>query len=150
MEFDEYGHLFPYQIIETDIITFQEMFVINFNASNSRFQLFHKFNLYIEELKQLLQGSFYLWIDGSFITQKPNPKDIDLLVFVESNVLIEKEKQLSCLKNKFKPEIDSYFIEISPKEHPRYFLFEMNKKEWFFTFSTARNFKNKGVIQINY
>jgi len=150
MEFDEQGNLFPYQIIETDTLIFQEVFVINFATSNSRFKLYQKFNLYIEELKQLLFGSFYVWIDGSFITQKPHPRDIDILIFVESSVLIKKEKELTLLKNKFKPEMDSYFIEILPKDHPRYFLFEINRKEWFFTFSTARNFRNKGILQINY
>lgn len=150
MGFDEYGNLFPYQIIETDTQTFREMFVINFVESNSRFQLFQKFNLYIEELKHLLYDSFYLWIDGSFITLKAHPKDIDILIFVESSILIQKEKELNFLRNKFKPDIDCYFIETLPENHPRYFLFEINRKEWFFTFSTARNFKNKGIIQINY
>ena len=150
MEFDEYGNLFPYKIIEINTLTFKEIFVANFAASNSRFQLYQNFNLYLEELKQLMLGSFYVWIDGSFITQKPNPRDIDILIFVESSILIQKEKELTLLKNKFKPEIDGYFIEILPEDHTRYFLFEMNRKEWFFTFSTARNFKNKGIIQINY
>lgn len=91
-----------------------------------------------------------MWLDGSFITLKKDPQDIDILIFVRSEILLENERELTLLKNKYQPKIDSYFIELFPKNHPKYFLFEMNRKEWLFTLSTSRSFKNKGIIEIEF
>ena len=150
MTFDNNGHLIPYQIIETDMATFEHFFVTNFIKSTSRKDLFKQFSSYVEDLKHIVGGSFYLWIDGSFVSQKLNPKDIDILIFVESVILKEQETALNLVKKRFQPEIDSYFIEVLAENHPKYFLFEINQKEWLFTFSTSRSFQNKGIIQINF
>ncbi len=105
---------------------------------------------FIEKLKDLISTHFYIWVDGSFVTKRLRPNDIDILIFVESETLNQIEKQLYQLKRQFKPEIDSYFIEVLSLDNPKYFLFEMNRTEWLFTFSTNRNFQNKGIIQIDF
>ncbi len=150
MEFDSQGNLFPYQIIETDINTFEQIFVANFNESKSRAYLFEEMKSFLEELKRIIENPFYIWIDGSFVSQKLRPKDIDVLIYVERTILNQVEAYLYQLKQRFRPNIDSYFIEVLPRTHPKYFLFEMNQTDWLFTFSTSRSFQNKGIIQINF
>jgi predicted nucleotidyltransferase len=150
MEFDSRGNLFPYEIVETDISNFEQIFVTDFIESKRRVNLFGRMKSYIEELKQIIDLPFYIWIDGSFVTNRLRPNDIDILVFVESVAINRTEKQLYQLRERFRPEIDSYFIEVLLPTHPNYFLFEMNRTEWLFTFSTSRSFQNKGIIQINF
>lgn len=149
MEFDNFGNLHPYDIIEAELNIIEELFVTSFVESMTRKTLFSDFHLFLNEIKSIVENGT-LWLDGSFITLKKNPRDIDILIFVRSEVLLEKERELTILKKKYQPKIDSYFIELLPKNHPKYFLFEMNRKEWLFTFSTSRSFQNKGIIQIEF
>jgi hypothetical protein len=149
MEFDSFGNLHPYDIIKAELNIIEELFVTSFVESITRKTLFSDFHLFLNEIKSIVEIGA-LWLDGSFITLKKNPRDIDILIFVRSEVLLEKERELTILKKKYQPKIDSYFLELLPENHPKYFLFEMNRNEWLFTFSTSRSFQNKGIIQIEF
>lgn len=149
MEFDNFGNLHPYGIIKSELRIIEDFFVANFIESITRKTLFSEFSLFLNEIKSIVENGM-LWLDGSFITLKKDPQDIDILIFVHSEILLEKERELTILKKKYQPKIDSYFIELLPENHPQYFLFEMNRKEWLFTFSTSRSFQNKGIIQIEF
>lgn len=149
MEFDNFGNLHPYSIIKAELNIIEDLFVTSFVESITRKTLFGDFYLFLNEMKRIVENGT-LWLDGSFVTLKKDPKDIDILIFVRSEILLKKERELTILKKKYQPKIDSYFIEILPENHPKYFLFEMNRKEWLFTFSTSRSFQNKGIIQIEF
>lgn len=149
MEFDSFGNLRPYSIIKSELRIIEDVFVAGFVESTTRKKLFNQFHLFLNEIKNITESGT-LWLDGSFITLKKDPQDIDILIFVRSEVLLEKEVELTLLKKKYQPKIDTYFIEILPENHPKYFLFEMNRREWLFTFSTSRSFQNKGIIQIEF
>ncbi|MFN3488544.1 MAG: DUF6932 family protein [Emticicia sp.] len=139
MEFDNFGNLHPYGIIKAELNIIEELFVTSFAESITRETLFGDFHLFLNEIKIIVENGT-LWLDGSFVTLKKDPRDIDILIFVRSEILLEKERELTILKKKYQPKIDSYFIELLPENHPKYFLFEMNRKEWLFTFSTSRSF----------
>ena len=55
------------------------------------------------------------WVNGSFVTKKTNPKDIDVISFVSHNLVKELGEKL----NPFRPEgsweafgIDAYVLEV--------------------------------------
>ena len=86
MEFDPQGNLFPHKVLEIDIENFEEIFITNFENSESRKRLFQNYLSYVEKLKNEINNTFYQWIDGSFVTSKLNPNDIDLVTFLNFEV----------------------------------------------------------------
>ncbi len=82
MEFDELGFLSPYKLIETDLETFESVFVSNFKNSDTRKKVFQNYLSYIHDFKNQISNNFYQWIDGSFVTSKLNPNDIDIVTFL--------------------------------------------------------------------
>lgn len=59
---------------------FENQFVNAFTSSKSRTIIFENFNKWLEKLLTILPPR-YIWLDGSYLTQKVDPKDIDLVVF---------------------------------------------------------------------
>jgi hypothetical protein len=51
MEFDELGYLSPYKVIETNLETFERIFVSNFENSDTRKKLFQNYVSYINDFK---------------------------------------------------------------------------------------------------
>jgi hypothetical protein len=70
MQFDKKGNLYPYTLIETDIIAFEKQFVTEFATSVTRRILFEQYSQYLKRFQQEITANFCHWIDGSFITQK--------------------------------------------------------------------------------
>lgn len=64
-------------------LTLQELYdlaVAPFSGDTQRAVLFHKFSLWESEVRASgLKGT--MWIDGSFLTQKPGPNDIDCIMW---------------------------------------------------------------------
>lgn len=59
---------------------FENQFVTAFTSSKSRTVIFQNFNMWLEQLLSVLPPR-YIWLDGSYLTQKVDPNDIDLVVF---------------------------------------------------------------------
>lgn len=55
-------------------------FLSKFSGSTTRPVLIDGFRRYLQALKQF-RVAFEIWIDGSFVTDKQNPSDIDLVIF---------------------------------------------------------------------
>ncbi|WP_266362937.1 DUF6932 family protein [Tellurirhabdus rosea] len=153
MQFDEYGHLLPYEPILADLETFEQEFVAAFPASASRRELFLHYCAYVQELKQWLPGGFTQWIDGSFVTRKLNPKDIDVVTFVPYNQYTQHEPIINELRQQRisrKKQIDGYFVKTFPENHRLHHLYVLDRADWLFQFSGTRDNRNKGFIVIRY
>lgn len=151
LQFDENGYLTPYGPIESNLETLEEVFA----QSQHRQKLFEEYLSFVETLKSLELGSFFQWVNGSFVTRKPVPKDIDVVTFVDYRNFPEKEAVLK--QSLFKTKIlDCYFTIFYPEKHPLHNLFKMDKAEWLYLYATTRrNIKtgkmgNKGFIQLNF
>ena len=110
MEFDSLGNLFPYKVIEINLEEFERLFITNFPNSESRNRLFQNYLSYIRKIKNEIDSTFYQWIDGSFVTSKLNPNDIDLVTFLNFEIYennlpkladfqgykLKKEQNLDC------------------------------------------------------
>ncbi|NBB19018.1 hypothetical protein GVN20_06585 [Runella sp. CRIBMP] len=84
MKFDEYGYLIPYEVISAELVTFKQVFVNGFPNSVSRTSIFDEYEQYILRIQQIINGPFYQWVDGSFTSKKLNPRDIDVVTFVDA------------------------------------------------------------------
>ena len=162
MEFDNSGYLFPYKVIETDLETFESIFVSNFESSNTRKKLFQNYLSYIYDFKNQISENFYQWIDGSFVTSKLNPNDIDIVTFLKANIYQDKTSKLFDFqgeKLKKEQKLDCYFVKEYPVDHKNYeIITHLDSLYWLDSFSKAKLKPNerigkrhsKGIIKINF
>ena len=153
MTFDQYGYLTPYEVIETDIETFEEVFVKGFPSSSTRSAIFREYLAYLDQLQQIIGGEFYQWIDGSFVTDTLNPNDIDFITWVEVKTYEKRNKELGILRNvRFErgSRMDGYIIPSYPSLHRKDYLNEINEKQWLFDWAYDDDKRPKGLIKIQF
>lgn len=153
MEFDNKGNLSPDQLLEITLITFEERFVASFPESSTRRKLYKNFCRYTESIKKEIGTDFFQWIDRSFVTNKLNPKDIDLVTFIDWRAYYANENFINSLRDLRQEKdlgIDGYFLIVYPEDHKKNILFETDKIQWMFEFGRSRTDYKKGFIQINY
>ena len=112
--FDEYGLLTPAEGIPVTIDDLYDSFVSPFPNSTTRSRLFHDWTKYNKLLRQKIGVDFIQWVNGSFVTMKPNPRDIDLVSFIPSRLFRKFEKRLDYYwtDNWEQEGIDAYLIEV--------------------------------------
>ncbi len=151
LHFDKSGYLIPDAPIEIDLLTFEKIFVFN----DHRRKLFNEYLNLINLLSGLGIGNYFQWVDGSFVSQKPMPQDIDIVTFVNYRNFPDLENVLSALFVN-STGIDCYFVISYPEEHPSHNVYKLDIAEWRFLFSTTRRDKKtgkrvkKGFIQLNF
>lgn len=159
MEFDDLGYLSPYSVIETDLETFEKIFISNFEYSDTRKKLFQNYLSYIHDFKNQISENFYQWIDGSFVTSKLNPNDIDIVTFLDAGIYENNLLKLVYFQGgnlKMEQKLDCYFVKGYPVGHKNHkIITHFDSLEWFHLFSKSRVQKNgkrysKGIIQINF
>ncbi len=163
--FDENGEL-PEGIHEYTIDMFKHCFVDIFRDSKSRISIYQGFNRFNECLFEY--GCITKqWIDGSFVTIKNNPNDIDEVTFFNANEInkltIEKRQSFEQLiKNEDIKKIFSthhFNVFEFPSGHPRYQLYCEQLKYWQKWFGTSRPIvdkdgnelppRKKGIVQLS-
>lgn len=145
LQFDSKGYLTPYHIHSIDKETLQDIFVTNVG----RKEIYLCYLQVIESLINIVGGGFYVWVNGSFISLKENPNDIDMVVFIDYSLCEKYEKELNDVR-KMNVLIDLYRVKVYPQSHKYHFRTEFDKQEWEFLFSTDRKKNAKGFVQINY
>ncbi|MCA9407028.1 MAG: hypothetical protein KC684_10845, partial [Candidatus Omnitrophica bacterium] len=98
LKFDIRGNLRPYERIEVTLDEFKENFVGPFEKTSSRHEIFENYIRYVEEFKKEITPKFKQWIDGSFVTNKVNPRDIDIVNIVDYEIAKEN---YDLLREKF-------------------------------------------------
>lgn len=146
MTFDQNGHLFPYEVIETTLETFEDVFVKSFPTSSTRSVIFTEYLTYLNRLQKITGNEFYQWIDGSFTTQKLNPRDIDVVTFIEASLFDANEPLLRDWNKQ--SLIDAYFVRVFPKEHKQRIFYESDYLRWLHLFGRSREKKSKGIIHL--
>lgn len=87
LHFNRSGLLIPDLNIASDFNELQSEFVDNI-PTPERLAHFNAYTKYSNALKELC-GNIDLiqWIDGSFVTKAPKPKDIDVVTFINVQIL---------------------------------------------------------------
>jgi hypothetical protein len=84
MAFDEFGNLIPYAKNELTIQQAEKEFVEDFAPENEvRTSLWINLATYNARLKALFRTTWDQWIDGSFVTSKRAPNDLDLVNLIK-------------------------------------------------------------------
>jgi hypothetical protein len=156
LQFDEYGLLVPYQMpIEVDLATLEHYFVASFPHSVTRKNIFINYVRYIEEFKKRVTSDFVQWLNGSFVTLKENPKDLDLVTFFDYQIFEQEGERLDrfwtfSLEDK---GLDAYLVATYPPNHPKHIDFLEDKRNWLALYSKTKAIdtnplKPKGFLQI--
>ncbi len=159
VQFDERGYLTPYDKVEMSIDNFENNFVHNFASSSTRTAILHSYREYLFDFQRLITPDFTQWVDGSFVTTKLNPNDIDFVTFIDAAIFGEKE---SLIINQFIfPNarnvygVDAYGVRIYPINHPFHNIGISDTlywREWFGQTRPNRVNKKfqKGFVQIKF
>lgn len=158
IKFDSRGFLKPYQPIRCSLEEFKYHFVDCF-TSETRLSNYKNYIRYSDHLKDLLGGTeLFQWVNGSFVTKKTNPNDIDLITFVSHDLIKKTGNKLAS----FTPEkcweefgVDAYIIEVLPESNKLYHYTLSDKMYWLNLFGHTRinrkGIKNaKGFLEIIY
>jgi hypothetical protein len=154
-DFLEDGNLMP-GIHEYTCKEFEEQFVQNFPHSESRPDIYEKFCIWIRKLVKMLPPR-YIWLDGSFLTTKLNPNDIDLVVFYRPEDI--ESKEVSEVLDNYIHQIsrqyrcDAYFC-LTLEHYPPEVKARISgnvaimQTYWMGQFGFDRNRKPKGIVEI--
>lgn len=121
LKFDQKGFLYPHQKINLTLDAFEEMFVKGFPQSVTRQRLFENYQTYVRDFREMLTPVFTQWINGSFVSKKPNPKDIDMVTLIDFQTDLKHEKIIAeRFVNRKAIEIygvDAYTLTVFPEDH---------------------------------
>ena len=157
LQFDQNGYLVPYEVQDVSLDEFQRIFVENFPASDTRKHLFDHYLDWVFDFQRDIFPYFTQWINGSFVTQKLNPKDIDFVTFLDGRVYEMKERRGALDKFwSFSNEdrgLDAYILPDFPSDNPKFENFERYKRDWTIRYSRARKGETlmneqKGFVQL--
>lgn len=86
--------LFPPGIIETDMQTLERVCVFERPNNETRASLFSRLTIYFQQLS-LIGVTLHVWVDGSFVTTKETPGDIDLCIWFNAKEMdgVNPDKQ---------------------------------------------------------
>ena len=161
LEFDPRGNIMPYEKIELSFDEFQDFFIVSFEGLNEiRKEIFEDYRTYLNDFKEQVSEDFIQWIDGSYITTKANPRDIDFVMLIEQETFDRHERLIEdrFRRHKAKQEygkVDAYTVKMYPQGHERYFVTEYDLVYWRGLFTeTKRNRAKKkfpkGFIEIKF
>lgn len=123
LKFDKNGYLLPYKRITIAFEEFEKFFVAPFGSESSRILIFENYKKFIRDFSNEVSPNFTHWINGSFVTIKTNPKDIDFLTLIPhktyrpNRALIDLKFRLKGAANIY--NVDAYTVEVLPKSHKR-------------------------------
>lgn len=156
--FNRSGLLIPDNKIVSNIEELKLEFVDKI-PTNERKYIFEKLIIYNENLKNKCSNELICqWIDGSFVTKKPNPRDIDLVTFISHDTIKEIGDSIHNFKHPNSEIIygvDAYIIEVFPDSHKENFKTILDKAYWMDKFTKTRRNKagnklSKGFLEIYY
>jgi len=134
-EFNKYGNL-PAGIYESSLTCIEKRFGLN---SKKRISLFKDFQNFLELITPFKTNIKRLILDGSFVTSKESPGDIDCIMIIENNF-------------RFTPEIVEKLCDSKKLYNIHLFMFEEKNIESYRDilnfFSKDRDLKPKGIIEV--
>ncbi len=157
MNFNENGYLEP-GFHNKDIIEVEDKLVTNFNDSTTRKAIIEGYRAFIRKFKECGINVVEHWIDGSFVSTKENPNDIDMLFIIDKEALdnLPHDAQNIFSQELFNKNVaiekykcDVYLLVRVPEEDPNYLKFVNKRNYWRGQFGFDRYDIPKGIIKIN-
>ncbi len=157
LKFDAKGYLTPNGIIESSVSEMKKYLVIGME-SDLREAHFYQYSQYSKKLKALTgEPKIRQWVNGSFVTLKKNPKDIDLVTLIDH----KKVKELGDALDDFRSGaweqygVDAYIITTYPANNKHYSHYLSDCAYWLDKFGGTRRDRSgkkhsKGFLEIFY
>jgi hypothetical protein len=149
LQFDFKGYLKPYQPIPCKVSDLKFHFVDEIQSVTRKLN-YEKYVKYSHDLRMVVGEGLKQWINGSFVTKKTNPKDIDLVTFLDHEMI----KKLGAKLDPFRPinswnayGVDAYICEVYPVGHPSYKYTDSDIAYWNHQFGHSRP-NRKGVTNV--
>ena len=148
LEFNQEGLLIA-GLHECNLEILKDNFVNKFETSQTRRKIFEQFESWIHMLLQDYQV-YEVWADGSFVTNKINPNDIDVVLFVHAVDYIRIYKNWDKLRDV--ELVDAYISLAVCEESKKYFseqeycTFVNNRNYWRGQFGFDRSDNPKGFL----
>jgi hypothetical protein len=143
MTFDERGNLV--ESLELNMVQFRGLFVDKWqNDTSTRPPIFQAFENYVSDFKNLVTPNFVMWVDGSFVTKKDKPRDIDFVSFIDYTVYEAKQPLIDSRFNKFGTQnhygtlLDAYVCAVYPSKHEKAFHTKSDEMDWLYQFSSTK------------
>lgn len=157
IELNQKGLIVPDYNVSSTVLELSTVFVKD-RATPQRTALFDGYLNYTEDLCACLGDTpFTQWVDGSFTTAAHHPHDIDIVTFLNFDVV----DKLGTALNRFRyPEslrygMDAYLVRVFPPEHHLLPLYVGDRAYWLDRFTkTERNRRGivyrKGFLELIY
>ena len=157
LTFNRSGLLVPDNKINSTIKELEKEFVLNL-PTEKRKEIFDAYLKYNEDFKKVCDlQELHQWINGSFVTKKNNPGDIDLVTFLDYNVILKLGSKLDNFKYPNSENIynvDAYIVEVYPEIHKERFRYISDKAYWMDRFTKTRRIRgnklSKGFLEIKF
>ncbi|MGO8881862.1 MAG: DUF6932 family protein [Desulfomonilaceae bacterium] len=136
-DFDN-GGLLPAGVYVCDEETLYDSFVASFQASVTRADIYTGFTGWRRVAYNLVEFVVH-WVNGSFVTNKTNPNDIDVISFYDTDYFNrldeDKRKEIIRILNgreNTKPDYrtHSFMVLSCPLGHPVFTIFERERLFW--------------------
>ncbi|MCC6726091.1 MAG: hypothetical protein IT258_16410 [Saprospiraceae bacterium] len=159
LEFDVRGFLTPYERIELTIEEFEAIFVKAFDNSSTRFNIFQNYLRFVNDFREEVTPRFTQWLNGSFVSKKENPGDLDLVTLLDAETALLKD---AIIESKFRNEgafqyynLDAYELVVYPEWHKDFIFTKSDQLYWHHWFSMskfnrAKKRFPKGFVEINF
>lgn len=152
--FDINGNL-PLGIHTCSIDEFKQKLVTDFVDSNTRNPIYIGYISYCNEFLPY-EVVYSNLATGSFVSNKIDPHDIDLIVYVDAQKhksLHERDKFNRIFDNQKQIYLDYYchtfVIPLYPKDDPRYAITTFLEQKWITWFSNDRNNQARGFAKLD-
>lgn len=152
MTFNAKGYLDP-GLHSMTIDDMEKSFVTPFPHSSTRKNILDGYKRHTDDLLQLINEYVQL-LDGSFVSNKNDPGDIDLICFIDGDTLdslppADQMKVKALLNGKVTKAThlcDAYFCPSYPENHPNYQYYRPQRKYWMGEFGFDRSDVPKGIV----
>ncbi|MEM1328542.1 MAG: hypothetical protein AAGI23_21480 [Bacteroidota bacterium] len=148
--FDANGNLTPYRLIECSLGEFIS-FIKSFDENNVRHGLYESYTAFLDIFQQEITTNFYQIIDGGFVSKKRNPRDIDVVTFIDYDIYELNEAKIRTLKDLYrKRNVDNYFEKVYPISHSYHIRYRTDFLYWNDLFTRNRRKQKKGYLKITF
>lgn len=150
LDFDEQGYLKPATPHLVDFVELLQNYFDIFPNTDKRLSLLNNWITYNRDFQNEIFLYYEQWINGSFVTLKESPKDIDIVTFLDYRVFEYKEKSLDRFWS-FSLEdegIDAYIVKAYPVGHALFNNYLGVRDLWLERFQRDRNGNSKGFLKI--
>jgi len=153
--FNHTGLLVPDTLIVSSFKELEDEFVIKI-PTTKRQEIFNAYVKYIEDFKNVCNlDELHQWVNGSYVTKRTNPGDIDLVTFLDYDVVEQLGNKLDNFKypnSEMIYGVDAYIVEVYPENHKERFKYISDRAYWYDRFTKTRRIRgnklSKGFLEI--